>query len=37
MTLVTLRCTRFDIAMSVSATSGAVYSPAVLRLPGHRG
>ena len=32
LTLVTLRCGSFDIAMSVTAVSAAVYSPAVLRL-----
>ena len=32
MTLVTLDCTHVDIAMSVSASRGAVYSHAVLRL-----
>ncbi len=32
VTLVTLDCTHVDIAMSVSATSDAVYSPPVLRL-----
>lgn len=36
MTLVTLECTHVDIAMSVSAAGGAVYSPQVLRLRGHR-
>jgi hypothetical protein len=35
MTLVTLNCTHVDIAMSVSAAGGAVYSPPVLRLRGH--
>jgi len=32
LTLVTLDCTPFDIATSVSETDAAVYSPAVLRL-----
>jgi hypothetical protein len=32
LTLVTLDCRPFDIAMSVSETDAAVYSPAVLRL-----
>jgi hypothetical protein len=32
MTLVTLRCGSFDIAMSVTAVSAAVYTPAVLHL-----
>jgi hypothetical protein len=31
LTLVTLECTPVDIAMSVSAKGGAVYSPSVLR------
>ena len=34
MTQETLGCTHVDIAMSVSADGGAVYSPPVL---GHRG
>ena len=34
MTLVTLDCTPFDIAMSVSEAGGVVYSPSVLRLRG---
>ena len=33
-TLVTLDCTPFDIAMSVSEAGAAVYSPAVLHLWG---
>jgi hypothetical protein len=32
VTLVTIDCTRSDIAMSVSAAAGEVYSPPVLRL-----
>ena len=32
VTLVTLDCTPFDIASSVSDVDSAVYSPAVLRL-----
>lgn len=35
MTLVTLDCTPFDIAMSVSGEGDPVYSPAVLRPRGH--
>jgi hypothetical protein len=35
LTLVTLECTPVDIAMSVTAAKGAVYSPRVLRLGGH--
>jgi hypothetical protein len=34
LTLVTLDCGPFDIATSVSEVDDAVYSPAVLRLPG---
>jgi hypothetical protein len=34
LTLVTLDCTPFDIATSVSEADAAVYSPAVLRLRG---
>jgi hypothetical protein len=32
LTLVTVDCRPFDIAMSVSEVDAAVYSPAVLRL-----
>ena len=35
LTLVTLDCTPFDIATSVSEKGGAVYSPTVLRLRDH--
>lgn len=35
MTMVTLDCTPFDIATSVSEKSGVVYSPAVLHPQGH--
>jgi hypothetical protein len=35
MTLVTLDCRPFDIAISVSGGGGAVYSPAVLLLRTH--
>jgi hypothetical protein len=34
VTLVTLDCTRVDIAMSVNPARGAVYSPAVLHPEG---